>query len=173
MLRILASTLLPAAASSSTELAWSVYWYWALPGRPPIRRSWTGWKEGGRAGSGGGGAARPRQDLVRGQAALVRRGEGGVDAAGIDGVPPAAPAAAGEPEDALHVRIARDRLDHLRQLVRHRLERDVLRRLDAAGDPPGVLLREEALRHQDEELHAERDGAERDDQHEERMTEHP
>ncbi len=28
--------------SSRASSPWRVYWYWALAGRPPIRRSWTG-----------------------------------------------------------------------------------------------------------------------------------
>ena len=46
--------------------------------------------------------------------------------------------------------------------VAHRRERDVLRGLDAADDAPGVLLREEALGHDDEEIDVQADGGERD-----------
>ena len=60
---------------------------------------------------------------------------------------PASPAASGEADHIIHIRVGLDHVHDFQQLSLHGLKRHVLRRLDASGDPARVLLREEPLGH--------------------------
>ena len=61
-------------------------------------------------------------------------------------------ATAGEADHRVDRRVLPNDRDELLQLLPHQLERDALVGLDAAVDAAGILLREEALRHDDEQI---------------------
>ena len=82
-------------------------------------------------------------------------------------------AAAGEAHDVIHGRIVLHDVDERRQLLAHGREGDVLRADDGARQAAGVLLREEALGHDDVEVHVQGDGQQGDEQRGQRMAQHP
>ncbi len=67
--------------------------------------------------------------------------------------------AAGETDHALHRRIGTHDSHERDQFLLHRLEGNILVRLNAADQPAGVLLRKEALGHHDEEIDVQADHA--------------
>ena len=93
--------------------------------------------------------AQPLDHGVGGHLALALRLERNEHEARI-GLP-----AAREARDAVDGRIGLDDVHHFRELALHRLERRALVRLNAADDAPRILLREEALRHDDVKIDVE------------------
>src|SRR5207247_204813 len=70
-------------------------------------------------------------------------------------------------------RALRDDAHHGVQSLLHRLERRVLRGLDGARQPPVVLLRKEALRHDREQIGVHRDARDGDREHDPPVTQRP
>jgi hypothetical protein len=105
-------------------------------------------------------AAQPADDPVDRQLALGERLQCDEHKAGI-GL-----AATGEADDAGDRGILADDRDELGQLLPHQLKRDALVGLDPADHPAGVLLREEALRDEDEQIEVEADRHKQDQQDE-------
>src|SRR6185437_7924324 len=106
-------------SSSSKVSAWMVYWYCALPCRPPMRRSCTGCRNSRapatlesllrrRAISDGGIALRQRLQIDEDEAAI-----------GLS-------AAAGKADHAFHRWVLANCVHELRELPLHRLKRDAL-----------------------------------------------
>jgi hypothetical protein len=106
------------------------------------------------------------------EVALIARLQRNEHAPRVLGVAASA-ASARERDDVVHRRIAADDVDDRGELLAHLLERDVLRRDDRPREPARVLLREEPLRHDDEEPDVHRDRRERHDEHRARMAERP
>ncbi len=109
-------------------------------------------QEGPRAGHVAERGAQLLDHLVGGELALALRFQRNEHEAGV-GLP-----AAGETGHAVHRRILADDLHHLRELAFHRLERRALVGLNAADQPARVLLRKEALRHDDVQPDVQSDG---------------
>ena len=97
-------------------------------------------QEQGRSGNDRHLPPEPGDHAVRGKVALAERHQRHEHEAAI-GL-----AAAGEADDGVDRGVLLDDGDELGELLLHELERDALVGLDDAGDPPGILLREEALR---------------------------
>ena len=98
--------------------------------------------------------AQPTDDLVgRHPVALLLRHEADEHPRCVR-APPRGPA--GRSSDPGHRRILLDGERELRQQPAHRLKRSVLIGVEGAGDPAGVLLREESLRHDDIHPHRQR-----------------
>ena len=73
-----------------------------------------------------------------------------------------------------HIRILADRHRRIASSsLLHRLERGLLIGQDGARQAAGVLLREEALGHDDVEINGQRDGAQRDAPDERLVAQHP
>src|SRR5258708_18769532 len=81
--------------------------------------------------------------------------------------------AASEADHHLDRGVFLDDRDELLEFLPHQLERNALVGLDAAVDPAGILLREEALGDDRVEIEIGPDGREQDRHDEERMVERP
>ena len=82
-------------------------------------------------------------------------------------------AAAGEADDGLDRGILPHDLDEVVELLLHRLERNALVAAHEADQAPGVLLREEALGHDDVEIDVEADRDGEQEHHQRRVAQRP
>ena len=98
-------------------------------------------------------AAQALDHTVDGQLALLDRLERDEHATGVRGVL----VAAHEGDDVGDSRVGLHHVDEVRHLLAHGRRGDVLLGLDVADEPAGILLREEALGHDDEQVDVEGD----------------
>src|SRR5438132_4182844 len=162
----------PHASSSRTSSPWSVYWYCAFPIRPPERTSCAAWKKAGAPGTT---ATRPRS-LVITWSALTLRSASGFSMTNIRAVLVAVLGPLPCTRESHHVRDRRvtpDDVHDLGQLGLHRLERDVLRRLNRPLQPARILLRKESLRDHPEQVAVHGDGQDGHGKDAAGMTQHP
>ncbi len=102
-------------------------------------------------------------DLVGVDLALTERFERDEHAAYVGGR--ASAAAASEGQYVIHARVLLHNRRELRLLHVHRVEGDVLRCARRAAQPAGILLREEALGHDDVEIDIQHQCADRNQEH--------
>jgi hypothetical protein len=112
-------------------------------------------------------AAKATDHLIGGQGPLGAGLQGYEDEAGI-GLP-----AAGESDCGSDRRIVLHDRNELHELLLHELERDALVGLNTSNQPAGILLREEALRNDDEQIKVETEGDEQDGEDRARVIQRP